>query len=154
MPKRRDSITMNSHEMWDFIATQKSMHVCSLNTDGSPHLITMWFTLIEKKIILVSYSKSQKIVNLKRNPSIAILCESGTEYIELRGVSINSNAELITDPKLVEDYETSLILRNQAASSAAAARQMAASMSAKKTAILVSPEKIKTWDHSKLNSDY
>ncbi len=140
--------------MWDFVASQKSMHVCSLNADGTPHLVTMWFTIDKGSIILISYSKSQKIINLKRNPSIALLCEDGQEYNELRGVSINSDAELVNEPELVKRYETSLILRNQNQITDVQAEELAAKMCSKKTAIIVKPIKTKTWDHSKLNVDF
>ena len=100
MAKRRDMIRMSDQEMWDFIETQKSIQVCTINKDGSPHLTTMWFAVHDGKIVLETFTKSQKIVNLKRNPKIAVLLEDGTEYNELRGVTFNCDAEL------VDDYDT------------------------------------------------
>ncbi|NKB37444.1 MAG: hypothetical protein GKR93_09790 [Gammaproteobacteria bacterium] len=154
MSNRRNSIQMNTEEMWHFITSQKSMHVCNLNNDGTPHLVTMWFTIDDGNIILVSYSKSQKILNLKRNPSIALLCEDGQDYKELRGASINSDAELVNDPDKVKRYETALILRNQKELTDTQAEELAARMCSKKTVIVVRPVETKTWDHSKLDVEY
>ena len=140
--------------MWDFISAQKTIQVSSLNSDGTPHLIPMWFTIVENKIVLVSYTKSQKIVNLKRNPSIAVLIEDGSEYQELRGVSINCNADLVEDHELVQSLETKLILRNQIDLTFVQAEKMARKMSKKKTAILIEAQKVMSWDHRKLGVNY
>ena len=145
---------MSLPETWDFISSQKTMHVCSLNSDGSPHLVTMWFTVIEKRIVLISYKKAQKIVNLRRNPQLAVLCEEGNDYHELRGVSINCEAELVDDDEQVRDFELSLILRNHSGASYEQAKAMAVKNASRKTAIIVVPGKIKSWDHRKLDVDY
>ncbi len=90
MPKRRDLVAMSDAEMWEFIETQKSVQVATLNKDGSPHLTTLWFAVQDGAIVLETFTKSQKIVNLKRDPRIALLLETGEKYNELRGVSINA----------------------------------------------------------------
>ena len=154
MPKRRQNITMSLPEVWEFIGSRKSMHLSSLNRDGSPHLVTMWFTIVDDRIVLVSYKKSQKILNLRRNSQLAVLCEAGNEYHELRGVSINCEAELVDDEERVIAFEKSLILRNQPATSPEQAEAMATKNAPRKTAILVVPGKIKSWDHRKLDVDY
>ena len=145
---------MNDKEIWEFIESQKTIQVCSLDQHGNPHLVPMWFFTTDKKIILISYSKSQKIVNLKRNPAIAVLLEDGSEYHELRGVSINCMAELVSEPTQVQAMEKKLIARNHPGLTEAAAEEMTSKMSHKKTAIIVTPGKVKSWDHRKLDSDY
>jgi nitroimidazol reductase NimA-like FMN-containing flavoprotein (pyridoxamine 5'-phosphate oxidase superfamily) len=154
MPKRRELISMSEDEMWDFIESQKSIQVCTLNGDGTPHLTTMWFAIRDKAIILETFTKSQKIVNLKRNPNMAVLLEDGDVYEQLRGVSINCKAELIDDYDTVHDMHVDVIVRNQEGVTPEQAREFTADMSRKKTVILVRPEKIMSWDHRKLGGIY
>ena len=154
MPSRREMVAMSDDEMWSFIETQKSIQVCTLNKDGSPHLTVMWFAVADGAIILETFTKSQKIVNLKRNPKMAVLLEDGAEYNELRGVSINCDAELIDDYDTVHALHVEVVVRNQAGLTREQAAEYTAEMSKKKTVIRVTPQKVMSWDHRKLDVDY
>ena len=98
MPKRRDLIAMSEAERRAFIEAQKSLQVATLNRDGSPHLTTLWFGVLDDRIAFATFTKSQKIRNLERDPRIALLLEDGTEYSKLRGVSINGRARRTNSP--------------------------------------------------------
>lgn len=154
MANRRAQIAMNEAEMWAFIETQKTVQVCTLNKDGSPHLVCMWFAIRDGAIVLETFSKAQKVFNLKRDGRIALLFEDGTEYSELRGVSINAHAGLVTDYAQVHDLHADVIVRNQPGVTREQALAFTRDMSHKKTAILVRPEKVMSWDHRKLDVPY
>lgn len=154
MPSRRDTIAMTEAEMWDFIETQKSIQVCTLNKDGSPHLTVMWFAVKDKTIVLETFTKAQKIVNLKRNPKMAVLLEDGEKYEDLRGVSINCEAELIDDYETVHALHVDVVVRNQPGVTAEQAEEFTREMSKKKTVIRVRPQKAMSWDHRKLGGIY
>lgn len=155
MPKRRDQIAMTEDEMWSFIESQKSIQVATLNKDGSPHLTTLWFAVVDGKITLETFTKSQKVVNLERDPRIAVLFESGESYEELKGVSINAEAELIQDAEEVHRLHNAVLRRNTPPEVPdETLDKISASMVHKKTAILVAPEKVMSWDHSKLGGIY
>ena len=61
----------------------------------------MWFVVDDGKIVFRSFTKSQKIVNLQRNPRFTVLLEEGIDYAELRGVMIKADATLVTDRDFV-----------------------------------------------------
>jgi PPOX class probable F420-dependent enzyme len=154
MPKRRDLISMTAPEMWDFIDSRKSIQVATINKDGSPHLTTLWFAVQDGKIVLETFTKAQKVVNLERDSRIALLFESGEVYNELKGVSINATAELVRDVDAVHRLHTAVLVRNQPEVPEDVLDKVSASMAHKKTAILVKPEKVMSWDHSKLDGIY
>ena len=154
MPKRRDLVSMSDSEMWDFIESRKSIQVATLNKDGSPHLTTLWFAVQDGKIVLETFTKSQKIVNLQRDPRIALLLETGESYDQLRGVSINATAELVSDVDEVHRLHTSVLVRNQPEVPEDVLDKVSAGMAHKKTAILVEPSKVMSWDHTKLGGIY
>ena len=154
MAKRRDKIRMTDAELDAFIEERKSLQVATLNKDGTPHLTTLWFARVDGDIVFETFTKSQKIVNLKRDPRIAVLVEDGIEYAELRGVSINGRAELHDDPKAVHGYALAVMKRNQPGIPEESLDAAARVMSAKRTADVVKAEKIVSWDHGKLGGSY
>ena len=154
MAKRRDQIRMSDAEVETFIEKQKSLQVATLNRDGSVQLTTLWFAVVDGDIVFETFTKSQKIVNLKRDPRITVLVESGTGYNELRGVSISGRAELSSDPEVVHPCALAVMRRNQPEIPEESLDQVAKMMSSKRTAVVVKPERIVTWDHRKLGGSY
>lgn len=103
MAKLRDKIRMTDEEIGDFLRVSKTLVVSTLDRDGAPHLTALWFANHEGMIIFETYGSSQKVVNLRRDPRIAVLCETGQAYDQLRGVSIQGRAEIVdSGPRLVE----------------------------------------------------
>ena len=151
MPNRRTAIAMSEAEMWDFIESRKHIQVCTLNADGSPHLTVLWFAVHDGAIVMETFTKSQKSVNLKRDPRMAVLLEDGDDYNTLRGVSINCEAELVEDYDTVHELHAEVILRNQPGITREQALAYTADMSRKKTVILVRPGEVMSWDHRKLS---
>ena len=159
MPSRRELVAMNQPEVWDFINTQQTVQVASNGPHGWPHLVPLWFATDGQSIILESFSKAQKVINLKRDNRITLLFEDGhDQYQELRGVMIYGQATLVdgsSDFEYVVEQHIKVLQRNNAmglsdADIDAAVRGMAA----KKTSITVIPEKIVSWDHRKLSGVY
>ena len=154
MAKRRDRIRMTEEEMWEFIEERKSLQVATLNRDGTPHLTTLWFAIVDGALVFETFTKSQKVKNLQRDPRIAVLLEDGTEYAELRGVSINAKAEVHSDPDKVHELAKQVMIRNNPDVPAEAMDQAAKQLAAKRSAIVVRLEKVVTWDHRKLGGGY
>src|SRR5260221_9407991 len=101
MPKRRDLIRFTDAELEEFLGGRRVMNVATFNHDGSIHLVAMWYGFYEGKLAFETFTKSQKIRNLERDPRITILIESGDQYEELRGVEIVGAATVTHDPTVV-----------------------------------------------------
>ena len=154
MAKKRDLIRMTDAEIWPFIESRKSLQVATLNRDGSPQLTTLWFAVVDGAIVFETFTKSQKIVNLKRDPRIAVLVEDGTTYDQLRGVSINARAELVDEPAEVERYAAHIVRKNNPEVPPEMVPQAAKMMAQKRTVVVIRPERIASWDHRKLGGIY
>lgn len=154
MPKRRDLIRMSDEEIWQFVAQSRNLQVATLNRDGSVQLTTLWFAVVDGAIVFETFTKSQKIVNLRRDPRIAVLVEDGTTYDQLRGVSINGRAELIDDPSEVVRYAEAIVAKNTPEVPPDMRGQAAQMMARKRTVVIVRPERIASWDHRKLGGTY
>ena len=151
---RRDLIRMTDEEMRHFIEEQKSLQVSCMGSDGWPHLTTLWFAVVDQKIVFETYTRSQKILNLQRNPNITVLLEDGLIYEELRGVMIKGNAMLESEPEDVEKYAKAVMLRNQPEYGEELLSEAAKQMSFKRTAVIIEPNEVITWDHTKLGGTY
>jgi general stress protein 26 len=89
---RRDQITLSDVEQLELLETERVAIVTSNGVRGWPHSMPMWFTVREGVIWVWTYAKSQKVKNLERDPKATVLVETGTEYTELRGVMVESEA--------------------------------------------------------------
>ena len=152
MSNRREQIRMSDAEMWDFIEQQKSLQVGTLMADGSIHLSTLWFAMInqdsgdqgsEKRLVFETYTKSQKILNLQRDPRITCLVEDGTEYNTLRGAMLKGTAELVTGDA-VHAMALEVMVRNTPGIDRETLSQAAEHMARKRTAVIVHPTSIVT----------
>ena len=150
MANMRDRIRMTEEEVWCFFEEAHHLQVATIGRDGSPHLMTLWFAATDGALVFPSYTKSQKVVNLARDPRIAVLAEAGSTYADLRGVSINGRGELVdSDPQRI-DLSQRIYRRYYPEKSEAELRDMAERGSRKRTMVVVHPERIRSWDHRKM----
>jgi len=84
---QRAQIVLTDDEREALLAGSRSMTMATVGPDGQPHLVAMWFAVIDGDICFETKSKSQKAVNLRRDPRISVLVEDGQTYEDLRGVS-------------------------------------------------------------------
>jgi PPOX class probable F420-dependent enzyme len=156
MPKRRDQVKMSEEDLWSFIEEQKSIQVATINRDGTPHLVPLWFGIEDGAIVLETFTKSQKIKNLERDPRISVLLEDGDEYNLLRGASMTGEVELVRDVERVHALHMKVLLRNTPELPEDVLEKASRSMAPKKTAILIRPAdfKVMSWDHRKLGGIY
>jgi PPOX class probable F420-dependent enzyme len=151
---RRDQIRMTDDEISAFLEQQRSLQVASINMDGTPHLVTMWYGFIDGSIVFWTYAKSQKVANLRRDPRISCLVESGLKYEELKGVSITGRGELSDDREYVLQVGAAVLPRYNMVEIDDGVREVLQRMGAKRVAITIHPSKIVSWDHAKLGGVY
>jgi len=150
---RRDLIRMNDEEIRAFLEEQRILQVATIDHDGWPHLIAMWYVLINDQIVFWTYAKSQKAVNLRRDGRLTCLVETGERYDELRGVQIKGKAILSDDRETVQRI-VEVIWERYTGPLNENTRQMVAAQAAKRVVIFVEPVEIVSWDHRKLGGGY
>ena len=150
MAKSRDAIRMSEAEVAALFAECRSLQVATLGPKGEPHLTTLWFTVHQGDVIFETYGKSQKVMNLRRDPRIAVLCEAGETYDQLRGVSIQGRAELVEEGERLQQLMRVLVDHHFAGQSEEQVRATAAQMAQKRIVVVVHADKTISWDHRKL----
>jgi PPOX class probable F420-dependent enzyme len=151
---RRDLIRMNDEEIRAFLEEQRTLQVATIDHDGWPHLVAMWYVLINDQIVFWTYAKSQKAVNLRRDARLTSLVEAGERYEELRGVQIKARAIINDDRETVQRVGEALYERYTGSPLSDATLQMVTAQAPKRVLIFVEPVEIVSWDHRKLGGIY
>ena len=149
MAGQRERIRMTDGEAAEFLATERTVQVASIGPNGVPHLVPMWFAVIDGRIAFWTYAKSQKALNLRRDPRVTCLVEAGDSYGELRGVSITGRAEIADDYDTVFDVGSKVYARYMG-DMTHASRAGVEVEARKRVAVFVNPEKTASWDHRKI----
>jgi PPOX class probable F420-dependent enzyme len=149
---------MSEDEVRAFLEASKTIILTSNGRGGYPHPMPMWFGLDpDGSVRMTTFRASQKVKNLKRDPRVSLLAESGQEYAQLMGVVLYGRAQLIDDLDVVTQTLLAVSTRGQPALDAAAREGMAkvvAKTAAKRVCIRVAPERVVSWDHRKLGGTY
>ena len=150
---RRHLMRMNDEEIGAFLEEQRILQVATIDHDGWPHLIAMWYVLINDQIAFWTYAKSQKVVNLRRDNRLTCLVETGERYDELRGVQIKGRAIISYDRETVQRIGE-VIVERYYGSLNVNTRRMVDAQAAKRVIVFVKPIEIVSWDHRKLEGSY
>jgi nitroimidazol reductase NimA-like FMN-containing flavoprotein (pyridoxamine 5'-phosphate oxidase superfamily) len=98
MPSRRDLIRMSDEEALAYLRSQCKAVLGTIGKDGMPHLVTLYYGVDpEGCIVLTSFAKAQKVLNVERDPRATLCVESGDSYHEIKSVMAQCSAEVIRD---------------------------------------------------------
>jgi PPOX class probable F420-dependent enzyme len=146
---QRADIVLSDEEIQTFLAGARSMTLASVGPNGQPHLVAMWFALIDGEICFETKAKSQKAVNLRRNPLVSCLVEDGSVYEDLRGVAIEGVAEVSDDAEFLWAIGVNLFERYYGPYTDEL-KPVVELMLNKRVAVRVQNHRIRSWDHRKL----
>ena len=76
MANKRSTINMTPTEIDAYLEEQKVLNIASIGPTGHPHLVAMWYVVMDGKVTFWTFGKSQKVLNLRRNDKITGLIES------------------------------------------------------------------------------
>jgi PPOX class probable F420-dependent enzyme len=153
MPSRRDLIRMSPEELDTFLNERHTMNVATIGPSGHPHVVAMWYGFVDGRPAFWTFGKSQKIVNLRRNPKITALVEDGETYDQLRGV------ELVGTARIVEDREGIVAIGSSVAERytgpvTESGRTFIEAQAGKRIGVVIDVERTVSWDHRKLEGRY
>jgi len=151
--KQRDQVAMTANETAEFLAAGRKVQLATNGHDGYPHLVTMYYVLTGGLITFWTYRKSQKALNLRRDPRISCLVEEGGEYFDLRGVLVQGTATRIEDESAIAEIGrqiTAVVGGEMAGAKPGALTAYVEHAARKRFGYVVEPSRIISWDHTKL----
>lgn len=155
---RREQIKLTDEEITEYLQSSRTITLVSNGKDGYPHPMPMWYLLDDEgRVLMTTFRKSQKTFNLKRDPRVALLVESGDSYSELKSVLIKARAEIIDDIETTVDTMFKLSLhRGEATADQEDVMKegLRNGVGQKRLVLRFHPTSIMSWDHRKLQGAY
>ena len=146
---QRASIVMTEDEIADFVVKSRTGTMATIGRDGQPHLTAMWYAVVDGEIWIETKAKSQKAVNLFRDPTITVMIEDGQSYDTLRGVSIDGHAEIVDDAETILRVGIS-VWERYTGPYTDDMRPFIDQMMNNRICVRVVPSRLRSWDHRKL----
>jgi nitroimidazol reductase NimA-like FMN-containing flavoprotein (pyridoxamine 5'-phosphate oxidase superfamily) len=148
-PPRRRQIQLSEAEQAEFFAANRKAALATLDAEGYPHLVAMTYGVKNGVFYMTSYAKAQKVLNIRRNPKVALMIEGGGSYAELKGVMARGVCDIIEGEEAVRDAWAVISGVDNAPR-----RKETNDSAAKRIVLKVTPVRTVTWDHTKLGGRY
>ncbi len=141
---------MSDDDVTAFLESSRKVQLATINADGTPHLVTMFYGLAGGEIAFWTYAKAQKARNLSRDPRVSCLVETGDDYDQLRGVLVYGTARRVDDRDRVMDIGMTIARRMTPGVPDELLRPYVEKTGLKRVAYVVERTKVVSWDHRRL----
>jgi PPOX class probable F420-dependent enzyme len=149
---QRNQIEMTDDEIAQYLQRSRTAVMVTNGPSGHPHAVAMWYGLVDGAIWFETKAKSQKAVNLRRDPKITCLIEDGHTYDTLRGVSLEGTAEIVDDPDALWKVGVDVWERYNGPYTEEM-KPLVEFMLHKRVAVRIDVTRTRSWDHRKLGMD-
>lgn len=147
----RDRIHLAPREVEELLDESSKVHVATIGRDGLPHLVPLFFVVRYGKITFWTHERSQKVVNLRRDPRLTCVVEQGERTEEVRFAQFLGRAEVDGSPALVREVGR-LLWQRYVGDWGIAASQEQGRRGGRRVVVTVHPDRVVTWDHRKLHA--
>jgi PPOX class probable F420-dependent enzyme len=89
-------MTFDDPRIQRYLATKDIVVLGTINPDGAPLITAMWFLHDPTALTLISVDGLQKVRNLRRDPRLHLVAESGGRD-GIKGVGLRGRAEFLGD---------------------------------------------------------
>jgi PPOX class probable F420-dependent enzyme len=153
VPRRR-LIRLTPDEQAEFLRDNPKCALATIDQDGFPHVVAMGFYVEDGVFYMTSYAKAQKVLNIRRNPKVGLMVETGASYAELKGVMVRGICEIIEDVDTVRAVMNHRRRSPESGAHGESGRHGSVDSAPKRVVLKVTPHKTMSWDHSKLGERY
>jgi len=146
---QRAQITMTDDEITAFVDRSRTATMATNGPGGMPHVVAMWYAVVDGQIWFETKSRSQKAQNLRRDDRITCLIEDGLTYDTLRGVSLEGHGVIVEDPDVLWRIGVN-VWERYTGPYTEDARPLVEMMLTKRVAVRLDVTRTRSWDHRKL----
>jgi PPOX class probable F420-dependent enzyme len=146
---QRSQVVMSHDEIVEFLHQQRSSTVATYGPQGQIHLVGMWYAVKDNTVWFETKRKAQKVVNLRRDPRMSFLVESGQTYDQLRGVAMEGNGVVIEDADVVWDVCVNIFGRYNGEYTEEM-KPFVEFMAKNRVVVRLDVDRTRSWDHRKL----
>jgi hypothetical protein len=149
---------MSDAEVLAFLDEERVMTCATTGPRGWPHLMPLWYVVRDERLWAWTYVRSQKAVNLERDPRATLQIEAGRDqYHELRGVMLEAEVTLHRDVDDVTAVGLEIFRRYTGSPDGELATEVEAMVrqqATKRVGMEFVERHRATWDHRKLGNVY
>jgi len=135
-------MSMTRQEMEEFLSEAHIARIATVKKDGSPHVAPVWFLWEGGQLVIVTYTDSLKVKNLKRDNRVAVvidISDPGKGVIVEGEVTVSTDGIAETTRRVSAKYMKPEELDSY----------LESVLKVPLSVITVRPKKIMTWDYSK-----
>ena len=155
MANSRARLALTAEEAATYLRDSKTLILCSTGPDGVPDPVPMWYVVDAGAdgpgvVEMTTYGKSQKVVNLRRDPRAVGLVEDGEVYGELRGLQLTGRIEVVDDDAAVLETLVRVAAKYSDTPDSPELREGLAGQASKRVLMRLHPDEVVSWDHRKM----
>ncbi len=137
--------SLTKEEAYEFLDSRPGWIILTtVGHDGFPHSVPIGYFRLGDEIYVGGRAGTQRTKNVERNPHVSLLIESGRTMQEIKGLMIQGNADVITEPQAL------LPLTREAARQRGTPEEQLPTESRPGVAyIRVRPHRFISWDYSR-----
>jgi PPOX class probable F420-dependent enzyme len=91
------AVTLAEPRIQRFLGTKEVVVLATLQRDGAPLAMPMWFLPDAESLIMISVADTQKVRNLRRDGRVCVVAESVSASGAICGVTVQGRAEFLPD---------------------------------------------------------
>ena len=137
--------TWSEEEIHIYLSEHTIGHLGTIDEGGFPHVVPMWYVLLQGHIHFSTRIPRKKIGNLRKNPLISFTVDSGEKFDEYRGALIQGKANIVEDPEVIGRYNIAFAHRHLGSED----HPYVNLLNKRKRVVSVIPTEVSTWDYQK-----
>ncbi len=94
-----------------FIKTQKILRIATVDSNGNPHIVPVWYGYTGNKFYIGTNTRTAKAKHIRQNPRVSFCVDVGINAPNIFGVMGIGRAKLILDDKHVKSIAKKILLR-------------------------------------------
>ena len=116
----------------------------TIGADGYPHTVPIGFFRVGDEIYTGGREGTQRIANIRRNPQVSALIETGDSMQNIKGLMVQGDADIVTDPD-----EALKLMRASAKHRGTPEDELPTEPRPGVAYIRITPKKYISWDYSR-----
>ena len=98
----RVTVRLDEDELWAFLERGHTGILTSLQRDGAPVALPVWYVVFDRAIYVSGPAHTRKWKRIGRDPRVSFLVEEGLAWRELQAVHLSGTAHFVEDTPAAE----------------------------------------------------
>ena len=138
-------VSLSREEAYEYLNSRPGfMTVTTIDRRGYPHSVPIGYSVVGDDIYLAGRETSQRLKNVRRNPKMSVMIDSGSGMSDIKGLIVQGDAEVVDDPATCLD-----LLRDSMRRRGTAEDQLPKEPRPGIAYIRLRPRKFISWDYSR-----